>query len=199
MTPAGVTEAKAALRRHLAAQACPDWTPMLRAFLALPELEAARTVLLFYGVGREPDTRPLITELLRRGKTVALPRCLPGRRMEARAVTDLDELRPGAYGILEPGEGRPVVERDRIDLILTPNLCCDELGYRLGHGAGYYDRYLSGYAGITAALCPEEWLQAELPRDEFDLPVDIILTQTQVRRAAKAARRTPGESLDAKY
>lgn len=166
---------------------------MLRAFLALPELEAAHTVLLFYGVDREPDTKPLITGLLRRGKTVALPRCLPGRRMEARAVTCLDELRPGAYGILEPGGGCPVVERDQIDLILAPNLCCDELGHRLGHGAGYYDRYLAGYAGITAALCPEEWLQAELPRDEFDLPVDLVLTQTRVRRAAKAARRTPEE------
>ena len=199
MTPAGITEAKAALRRHLAAQACPDWTPMLRAFLSLPELETARTVLLFYGVGKEPDTRGLITALLNQGKTVSLPRCLPGRKMEARAVTDLDGLRPGAYGILEPGEACPVVGRDEIDLILAPNLCCDELGYRLGHGAGYYDRYLSGYAGITAALCPEEWLQAELPKDEFDLPVDIILTQARVRRAAKAARRTPEESSDAKY
>lgn len=194
MTPAGVTEAKAALRRQMAKLPCPDWTPMLQAFRALPELEAARTVLLFYGVGKEPDTRGLIAELLHRGKTVALPRCLPARRMEARAVTDLDKLRPGAYGILEPGEDCPVVGRDRIDLILTPNLCCDRLGYRLGHGAGYYDRYLTGYAGITVALCPEEWLREELPRDEFDLPVELVLTETRVWRGAKAPRHIPEES-----
>lgn len=190
MTPAGVTEAKAALRRRLAQQPRPDWTPLIRAFLALPELRTAQTVLLFYGVDKEPDTRDLIAGLLRRGKTVALPRCLPGRRMEARAVTGLDDLCPGAYGIPEPGEVCPVVGRDRIDLILVPNLCCDKRGYRLGHGAGYYDRYLAGYAGITAALCPEEWLQEELPRDEFDLPVGLVLTQTRVRRGAEAPRRT---------
>lgn len=194
MTPAGVTEAKAALRRRLAELPCPDWTPLLGAFLTLLEVERARAVLLFYGVGREPDTRELIVELLGRGKTVALPRCLPGRRMEARAVSGLDDVRPGTYGIPEPVEGCPVIERDRLDLILAPNLCCDRWGYRLGHGAGYYDRYLAGYAGVTAALCPEEWLQEELPRDEFDLPVQLVLTQTQVRRRAEAPRRIPEES-----
>ncbi len=194
MRPTTAAEDKAALRRQLAEAPRPDWTPLIRSFLSLAELEAARTVLLFYGVGKEPDTRPLIVHLLRRGYTVALPRCLPGRRMEARAVTGLDGLRPGAYGIAEPGEDCPLVERDRIDLVLTPNLCCDKLGYRLGHGAGYYDRYLAGYPGVTAALCPEEWLQEELPRDAFDLPVQLVLTEKQIWRGAKAPRHTPEES-----
>lgn len=193
MRPTTAAEEKAALRRQLVEVPRPDWTPLTRAFLSLPELKEARTVLLFYGVGKEPDTRPLVAQLLRRGCTVALPRCLPGRRMEARAVTGPDDLRPGAYGILEPDEDCPVVERDRIDLILVPNLCCDKQGYRLGHGAGYYDRYLAGYAGVTAALCPEEWLREELPRDEFDLPVQLVLTQTQIWRGAKAPRHTPEE------
>lgn len=198
MTPAGATEAKAALRRRMARLPCPDWPSLIQAFFTLPELKAARTVLLFYGVGREPDTRELIAGLLQEGKTVALPRCLPGRRMEARAVTGLDDLRPGAYDIPEPVDICPVIERDKIDLILTPNLCCDRLGYRLGHGAGYYDRYLAGYTGVTVALCPEEWLQEELPRDEFDLPVELVLTETRVRRGAEAPRRIPEESA-AKY
>ena len=185
MRPTTAAEKKAALRRQLAEAPRPDWTPMLQAFLALPELAQAHTVLLFYGVGKEPDTRDLIAELLRRGYAVALPRCLPGRKMEARAVSGLDDLRPGAYGIPEPGEACPVVGRERIDLILVPNLCCDKQGYRLGHGAGYYDRYLAGYAGVTAALCPEEWLQERLPRDDFDLPVQFVLTETQVWRGAK--------------
>ena len=178
MTPAGITEAKAALRRRLEALPPPDWTPMTTAFLALPEVEAARTILLFYGVGREPDTTGVLTELLRRGKAVALPRCLPGRQMEARLVTGRSDLRPGAFHIPEPDENCPVVNRDDIDLILVPNLCCDKLGYRLGHGGGYYDRYLAGYAGSTVALCPRAWLQEELPRDAYDLPVGLVLTDT---------------------
>ncbi|MGN0968657.1 MAG: hypothetical protein ACI4O3_05245, partial [Oscillospiraceae bacterium] len=58
---------KGTLRRKLADLPRPDWAPMIRAFLDLPELKKAHTVLLFYGVGKEPDTEPLIAELLRRG------------------------------------------------------------------------------------------------------------------------------------
>ena len=177
MPSAGAAEAKAALRRRLAELSNPDWSPLLERFLALPEVEHTNTVLLFYGVGREPDTRRLITALLRRGKTVALPRCLPQRQMEARVVTGLDDLVPGHFHIPEPGEHCPVIGRDAIDLILVPNLCCDKRGFRLGHGGGYYDRYLAGYVGVTVALCPEAWLQEELPRDEYDLPVGLVLTE----------------------
>ena len=76
-----------------------------------------------------------------------------------------------------------------IDLILVPNLCCDKQGYRLGHGAGYYDRYLAGYSGETVSLCPADWLQEQLPRDEFDLPVGLVLTETGKWRGAEAPRR----------
>lgn len=188
--PAGVTEAKAALRQQMAALSCPDWQPLLERFLALPELETAHTVMLFYGVGREPDTVSVIDELLRRGKTVALPRCLAQRRMEARVIASCSDLVPGTFGIPEPGEDCSVIERDRIDLILVPNLCCDKHGYRLGHGGGYYDRYLAGYSGMTVALCPQAWFREKLPRDEFDLPVRLVLSETKAWRGAEAPRRT---------
>ena len=48
---AGVTEDKAALRLEMAELVISDWQSMLEAFLALPEVAAARTILLFYGVG----------------------------------------------------------------------------------------------------------------------------------------------------
>lgn len=186
--PAGVTERKAALRRQWAQWPVPDWMPLLRAFLALPEVDAARTVLLFCGVGREPDTAGLIDALLCRGKAVALPRCLPDRRMEAAVIDSRERLRPGKYGIPEPDDSCPAVAREALDLVLVPNLCCDRRGYRLGHGAGYYDRYLAGYSGCTVALCPQTWLQERLPTDEFDLPVELVLTEGEVRRGAEAPR-----------
>ena len=99
--------------------------------------------------------------------------------MEARQVpaAGVSALRPGAYGIPEPDERCPLVEKGEVDLVLTPNLCCDRLGYRLGHGGGYYDRWLADYTGITVALCPQIWLQETLPRDGFDRPVDVVITE----------------------
>lgn len=171
-----ITEAKAALRRAWAGWPAADWAPLLKQFLALPQVAAADTLLLFYGVGREPDTVPVIEELLRRGKTVALPRCLPGRRMEARAVSGLSGLVTSAYGIPEPGEDCPVVDKGSVAVTLVPNLCCDREGYRLGHGGGYYDRWLADYRGFTVSVCPQAWIQDALPRDPFDRKVDLVIT-----------------------
>ena len=177
-----VQQTKAELRRRVEELPDPDWAPLIRAFLDLPEVEKANTVMLFYGVGREPDTGELIEELWQRGKAVLLPRCLPKRGMEARRIEPGSRLVCSAYGIPEPDEECPVVERDRIDLILVPNLCCDKQGYRLGHGGGYYDRYLADCSAVTVSLCPEMWLQERLPREEYDLPVRLVLTETKIWR-----------------
>lgn len=192
--PAGAIEQKAALRRRLGDLPAPDWVPMLQRFLSLPEVECSQTVMLFYGVKGEPDTRIVMDELLRRGKQVLLPRCMPARQMQARFVTKESVLLPGAYGIPEPGEDCPLAEKQEIDLILVPNLCCDKLGFRLGHGGGYYDRFLTGFLGLSVALCPDEWLAEQLPTEETDIPIDIVLTQTQIRRRADAPRRIWEES-----
>ena len=185
---AGVTEAKAALRQQISSLPPVDWQPLLDAFLALPEVKAARTILLFYGVGREPDTTELIETLWAQDKTVLLPRCLPKRGMEARRIVPGARLVYSTYGIPEPDQECPVVGQDRIELILVPNLCCDKQGYRLGHGGGYYDRYLAGYSGMTVSLCPEEWLQEQLPREDYDLPIRLVLTETKEWRGAEAPR-----------
>lgn len=191
--PAGVTETKAAIRRRMVQMPAPDWDSIIEQFLALPEIKQAQTIMLFYGVRSEADTRPLIKTLLRQGKRVVLPRCLSRQNMEGRAIDEQSELYLSAYGIPEPGEECPVVGQAEIDLILVPNLCCDRRGYRLGHGGGYYDRYLSEFSGLTVSLCPDEWLAEELPTDEWDVPMDIVLTQTQIRRRVETPRRISGE------
>ena len=57
-------------------------------FLALPEVQAAKTVFCFWGIpGKEPDTSRLVEQLVARGKTVCLPRMLPGHLMETPAYS----------------------------------------------------------------------------------------------------------------
>ena len=155
---------------------------LLTRFLVLPEVERARTILLYHGMGAELDTASLLRELSARGKTVALPRCLPGRGMEARRVTGDSALIRHPYGMLEPGEDCPVIAREGIDLILTPGLAFDKKGYRLGQGGGYYDRYLAGYGGKTVALCRDVFVLDEVPTEPHDRPVGLVLTETEERR-----------------
>lgn len=150
---------------------------LFKAFLGLPAVKAAGTVMVFWGVGTEPETVGLISALLASGKKVALPRCLSGGGMEARLYRG-GRLVRGLHGIPEPGEDCPLVEREAVDVVLVPALCYDKRGFRLGHGGGYYDRWLSGYEGTTVGMCYKELLREELPREEHDLPVKVLLCVT---------------------
>ena len=147
-------------------------------FLRLPQLAQADTVLLFYGMGFEVDTRPILDELYRQGKRVLLPRCLPEHRMEARCY-DPDRLTHHRYGMWEPSEDCPVVDKGQIDLILVPALCYDRSRVRLGRGGGFYDRYLADFTGFTVGLCRAALLRDAVPRDDWDAPVDLVLTERE--------------------
>lgn len=168
---------KEVLRRQAALLPKAQAGLLLERFAQLPQVRDAKTVMVFCGVGREPDTLPLIRTLLERGQQVALPVCLPKRQMEARIITDENQLIAGRFGIPEPDEDCPAVPAGEIGAVLVPCLMCDREGYRLGHGGGYYDRWLANYRGFTACVCPaDHLLEDPLPREDFDRPVDLVLT-----------------------
>ena len=147
-------------------------------FLALPQVEAAKTIFAFWGIpGREPDTARLIGELVRRGKTVGLPRMLPDHRMEVRRYDPDKPLVTVSFGISEPGEDCPLLEGEDIGLALVPAVCYDRRGYRLGFGGGYYDRWLAGFSSVTVGLCREAVLQEAVPTEAHDARVDLLLTE----------------------
>ena len=165
--------------------------------LSMEAVRKAKTVLAYFSVGREPGTLALINSLLKDGKRVCLPLCTDldeeGRRiegtaaadsMEARLIKSFDDLVPGAYGIPEPKTETQVVPPGKIDVIILPCVACDRQCRRLGHGAGYYDKYLSLVKRkcVTLALCYEKLLADDLPAEEHDMPVDAVVTEETVYR-----------------
>lgn len=149
-------------------------------FLALPQVEEAKTIFAFWGIpGKEPDTSRLIGELVRRGKTVGLPRMLPGHRMEVRRFDPDRPLVKASFGISEPEEDCPLLDREDIDLVLVPAVCYDGCGYRLGFGGGYYDRWLEGFSGVKVGLCRGAVLREAVPIEAHDARVDLLLTEEE--------------------
>ncbi len=167
---------KTALRRWAASLPKMEAAGLPERFLSLPRVRSARTVLLFDGVGAEPDTRPLLRALLAAGRRAVYPVCLPGNCLELRSVLSEADLLPGRYGIPAPGPDCPVVPAEEADAALIPHVLCDREGYRLGRGGGYYDRFLAEFRGFSVCFCPPERLVDRLPRDSFDRPVDLVLT-----------------------
>ena len=97
--------------------------------------------------------------------------------MELRQITDLRQLSPGTFGIPEPPADAPALPADAIDFAVLPCVTCNHLGHRLGHGGGYYDRFLSQYRGGTVLLCREQLIRQEIPVEPHDYPVPWVLTE----------------------
>ncbi len=147
-----------------------------RQVLALPFWKQAKTVMAYWSLPQEPDTRELMETALREGKTLLLPRCLDAGKMTALPVRDLTNLKSGALGIPEPEEEKDGEKSPEPDLILVPCMTAAMNGVRLGHGAGYYDRFLAEHSGKTVCLCFRALLRSDLPAEETDIPVDFVIS-----------------------
>ena len=137
----------------------------------------ARTVFAFVGRGDEIDTLPLLRRVLADGKRLCVPLCTAPGIMECREITDLSVLRPGAYRILEPPAGAPLVAPADIDLAVIPCAGASPDGRRLGRGGGYYDRFLAGYAGEALLLCRQALLRTDIPWEAHDVLIPTVLTE----------------------
>ncbi len=148
-------------------------------FLTLWKFREVKTVLAYCSKPLEVDTSFIIERALAIGKTVAVPRCVPGTRdMDFYIIKSLDDLEPGAFGVMEPNPEKCELLRDYTSSVcIVPALMYDNSGYRLGYGKGYYDRFLSGYSGNCIGLVYSSLVKDDLPHGKYDRKVDIIVTE----------------------
>lgn len=178
-----------ALEARLSARYKADSSRAIAAhLLAMPEYQAAGTVFCFVGTAGEIDTLPILKDALAAGKALCVPLCTAPGVMEPRQVTALEELSPGAYGILEPPGDAPAVHTDDVDFAVLPCLTCDHSGRRLGKGGGYYDRFLAHYRGGSVLLCRERLIREEIPLEPHDYPVPWVLTERGLYEDGTPAR-----------
>lgn len=154
------------------------------AVASLAVFRFAQAVLLYHPIRSEVNVLPLLDAALAQGKEVYLPLCdkeVSGK-MTFRRVGDRSELVPGAFGVMEPREdAAQFVCDDKRTLCVIPALAFSRDGYRLGYGKGYYDRFLGGYSGSTVGVQYSDLLLPQVPRNRFDLQVDLVVTEKGVR------------------
>ena len=131
----------------------------------------ASTVLCFVSMLHEIDTMPIFKHAWQYGKHIAAPRCGQNGRMEFYFVHGPDDLVFGAYGILEPRNGCDICLPEPSALCIVPCLAADLAGHRLGHGGGYYDRYLAAHPVHTLGSCYSFCMTLALPIETFDIPI----------------------------
>jgi 5-formyltetrahydrofolate cyclo-ligase len=151
-------------------------TEIARQVLATPEYRNAKSVFLYIAMPTEPDTTEIIRHAFADGKTVCVPKCISKTEMLAVRIKNTEALAPGAYGILEPADCTETLEAEDIDLILVPCVSASKDGSRLGHGAGYYDRFLEGNTDKTLCLCFQRALRDDIPMDANDVPIHRVIS-----------------------
>lgn len=156
---------------------------IFRNFTGLPEYKSAGRLFIYFSVEREADTRAIIRRALSDGKKIAIPVSLPGGEMYFADVRDpASGLIQGRYGIPAPGPDEPPVRPSAGDILVVPALSFDRDGYRIGHGGGYYDRFMARNDLFSAGFCREKLLAPKVPRGEYDLPVKCLVTEAAVTR-----------------
>lgn len=169
-----------AARRALSAEQRRKYSAAIsQRLLSLPELENARTVFSYLPSWDEVDITFVNTALESRGVTVAYPVCLGMGQMEAHVPESAEALLPGAYGIKAPDPARSrLVAPAEIDVVLVPCVAFDEGRNRLGHGAGYYDRYLPRCPGAKLICVAFEAQRLDsVTTDEYDTKMDMVITE----------------------
>ena len=147
--------------------------------LQSPFFLEAESIFSYVSVEGEVDTKIILETALQMGKRVFVPRCIPGkeRLMDAVEIHSMEELSSQYFGLLEPKPEIPASEERNFDLSLIPCVMADRRGGRLGHGAGYYDRFLAKSQGKKLCLCFSWYLTEKIPMEERDIPMDALLTE----------------------
>ena len=137
----------------------------------------AATVFCYVSTDSEPDTHILLKQALEQGKTVLVPKCVSRTEMVTVRIRSLEELKTGTWGIMEP-EGNEVWS-GQIDLAVVPCVAVTKNGVRLGHGAGYYDRFLQESKVKKICLCYAERVFEKIPCGQTDIRMDAVVTPNE--------------------
>lgn len=181
-----ISEQKRELRRHYSSHRSAldlltvKWASGLigQHLIDLIRKRRADSVLLFYPIKNEPNLLPLVRILNREGIAVGFPISVTDPvSLDFRRVTDLTDMSVGTYGICEPRKDAPTAQIGSRTICVVPALAFDREGYRLGYGKGFYDRFLADFNGLSVGVTYERLIADRLPKDQYDLCVDLIITE----------------------
>jgi 5-formyltetrahydrofolate cyclo-ligase len=135
--------------------------------------QGAQHILSYLAFGSEINLAALHQD---RAKIFYVTRTKENASLSVHPLTK--DLETHRYGFLQPPDTAPMIDLDKIDLVLVPGLCFDRHGTRLGYGKGYYDRLLPKLSEVPRVGVTAEALLVEtLPKDGFDILMTQVVTE----------------------
>lgn len=154
-------------------------------FLKGYPLRPGMAVALYNAVRGEVGTERIREACLGAGVELYYPAVTGKGALAFYPHRDGDPWEEGPYRIPEPPRlpGREP-RFDGFDLILVPGIAFDRKGRRLGHGRGYYDRFLGALPDAIprVGLGYSQQVVEEVPVEAWDVPVHALVTEEGVIR-----------------
>jgi 5-formyltetrahydrofolate cyclo-ligase len=148
---------------------------------ALPQWARAQHIALYHPADGEIGTQSIAQQARAQGKHTYLPVIGANRNMVFAKWQAEESLQPNALGILEPMPDAETYSAAKLDIVFLPLLGWDQHGGRLGMGAGYYDRAFTGIEGPALIGLAHQIQQVDrIPTDPWDIPLDLIVTDTKI-------------------
>lgn len=156
---------------------------IIRKLIALPILAESKFVMSYMPYGNEVDIMPLNRWLLEKGKHLCIPRVLNPAEMDAVQINSLGkDLIKSGFGISEPSKECDHVDISKIELILVPGVAFDRQRNRMGHGRGYYDRFIEKCENniFTIGIAYGFQVLNNIPYDLHDKKMNVIVTEKEI-------------------
>jgi len=138
--------------------------------------------MFYYPKGNEVDLRKILKKSLNENKKVILPKTNKDNfSMTIHKIDNLSEdLEKGAFEIMEPKKDCLEINKEDIDIVFVPGVAFDLAGNRLGHGLGYYDRFLEDLNGIKVGIAYDFQIVDSIKVKSHDMPMDYVITEKRV-------------------
>lgn len=138
-------------------------------------LQEGENIAFYFATKNEVDLSLLKKEALYLGKTVLFPKVISSEEIVFCPYEKDSVLDVGSFQIMEP-QAPPF--SGRIDVVFVPGLAFSKAGERLGHGLGYYDRFLGNCQNLLKiGVCYHEAFLEDIPAEEHDVTMDYVLTE----------------------
>jgi 5-formyltetrahydrofolate cyclo-ligase len=149
--------------------------------MKLDQFNQSQNVFCYLSFRSEVPTQNIIHYCQQFDKNVYIPICVKETKEMIISQYDSEvKLITSNYGVQEPSkETIRIADRNILDLAIMPGAVFDSKGYRVGYGAGYYDKFFSHTPKqiYKIALAYSFQIIEEVPKDDYDIPVDCIVTE----------------------
>ncbi|ORX51084.1 hypothetical protein BCR36DRAFT_583145 [Piromyces finnis] len=187
--------------------------------ISLKEYQECKNISIYLHMPKgEVRTESLLKHALKSGKNCYVPYIINGTEMEMVKINSWEEFLSypkTKWGYPEPSgmteNSTALKNKEGLDLIIVPGMAFDLKGNRLGHGKGYYDRYIerakqfSKLGNKEGPYCVslslnEQLLEQDIPTNQFDVKPDIIITPqgsvSQITQKTEETKMAETEELE---